>query len=341
MEKQIDRKHNYNLDLVKIFACIAVVGLHTLQKDISLLNALLYYACGFAVPAFFMSTGYILLNRFDINKKYSVKKIKNILKIVLIWSLLLFCAKILFVAILTKKNEIQILEFLKIAVGSVVQRGKLWQFWYLGALILVYMILPILLKNRENILKIWLVLVVISVCVQIVSYIIGQPLQSYCIQTFRIWTWLQYFILGGLIGKYKKEEFELKKMNFKKHTIIFFAFTILVVVYQNYIGKFVLHNSYAEYFYGSIITVTWLIILFTWIMNLTLSQKIINIIKYIVPVTMGVYIVHPLIISIIMRVILINTILKSFLFFVFIVFISFVIVRIMYKIPILKELIKL
>lgn len=340
MDKQIDGKHNYNLDLVKIFACIAVVGLHTLQKDISLLNALLYYACAFAVPAFFMSTGYILLNRFDINKKYSVKKIRNILKIVLIWSLLLFGAKI-FVAIITKKNEFYILEFLKILVGSVVQRGKLWQFWYLGALILVYMILPILLKNRENLLKIWLVLVVISVCVQMVSYIIGQPLQSYCIQTFRIWTWLQYFILGGLIGKYNKEEFELKKMNFKKHTIIFFAFTILVVVYQNYIGKFVLYNSYAEYFYDSIITITWLIILFTWIMNLTLSQRIINIIKYIVPATMGVYIVHPLIISIITRVILINTILKSFLFFVFIVFISFVIVRIMYKIPILKELIKL
>ena len=32
--KKTNEKHNYNLDLMKIFACIAVVGLHTLQKDI-------------------------------------------------------------------------------------------------------------------------------------------------------------------------------------------------------------------------------------------------------------------------------------------------------------------
>lgn len=36
--KKTNEKHNYNLDLMKIFACIAVVGLHTLQKDISLIN---------------------------------------------------------------------------------------------------------------------------------------------------------------------------------------------------------------------------------------------------------------------------------------------------------------
>lgn len=41
--KKTNEKHNYNLDLMKIFACIAVVGLHTLQKDISLINTLFYY----------------------------------------------------------------------------------------------------------------------------------------------------------------------------------------------------------------------------------------------------------------------------------------------------------
>lgn len=30
--EKTNEKHNYNLDLMKIFACIAVVGLHTLQK---------------------------------------------------------------------------------------------------------------------------------------------------------------------------------------------------------------------------------------------------------------------------------------------------------------------
>lgn len=46
------RMRNLNLDLLRIIACIAVVGLHTLQKDLSLFNCTLYYMCGFAVPAF-------------------------------------------------------------------------------------------------------------------------------------------------------------------------------------------------------------------------------------------------------------------------------------------------
>lgn len=33
----------YNLDLIKILACVAVAGLHTLQKDLSILNSSLYY----------------------------------------------------------------------------------------------------------------------------------------------------------------------------------------------------------------------------------------------------------------------------------------------------------
>ena len=50
---QIDRQtRDYNIDLIRILACIAVVGLHTLPKDLSTTSAALYYFCGFAVPVF-------------------------------------------------------------------------------------------------------------------------------------------------------------------------------------------------------------------------------------------------------------------------------------------------
>lgn len=58
-----EEKRNINLDLLRIMSCIAVVGIHTLQKDLSLINSSLYYMCGFAVPIFFMCSGYILMNR--------------------------------------------------------------------------------------------------------------------------------------------------------------------------------------------------------------------------------------------------------------------------------------
>ena len=136
ISKQASR--NYNLDLIKILACIAVVGLHTLNKEISVVNQSLYYMCGFAVPAFFMATGYVLLNRDRVSKNYSWKKIKNVLMVVLFWSLLIFiayiCAKVI-------KNELglQVLVvFPKTFLGGFIQRGYLWQFWYLGALIIIY-----------------------------------------------------------------------------------------------------------------------------------------------------------------------------------------------------------
>lgn len=42
-----------SIDLLKIISCVAVVGLHTINKDASSMNSVLYYLCGFAVPMFF------------------------------------------------------------------------------------------------------------------------------------------------------------------------------------------------------------------------------------------------------------------------------------------------
>lgn len=41
---------------------------------------------------------------------------------------------------------IHLLIFVKEFIKSFVQKGTLWQFWYLGALLIIYAILPILSK---------------------------------------------------------------------------------------------------------------------------------------------------------------------------------------------------
>ena len=55
-----DRQRNTNIDLVRIVACIAVVGLHTFPREQSVGTLLAYYLCGFAIPFFFMSSGFFL-----------------------------------------------------------------------------------------------------------------------------------------------------------------------------------------------------------------------------------------------------------------------------------------
>lgn len=50
MHENFDR--HYNIDLIRILACIAVIGLHTYGIEIGLPNSIVYYLCGFAVPCF-------------------------------------------------------------------------------------------------------------------------------------------------------------------------------------------------------------------------------------------------------------------------------------------------
>lgn len=335
ISKQASR--NYNLDLIKILACIAVVGLHTLNKEISVVSQSLYYVCGFAVPAFFMATGYVLLNRDGVSKNYSWKKINNVLKVVLLWSLLIFIA---YMSVKVIKNELVLQVFIvfpKTFLGGFIQRGYLWQFWYLGALIIIYAIYPFLMRNRQRMTLIWILLASIGVLIQITSYVAGTPVQRYIIQTFRLWTWIQYFMLGGLIGSRDNKG----NPKAEKKVILGIILTILIVVYQNTMGKNFLHNSYAEYFYDSILTIIWLVSIFDLLLNVKLSPKARRVIQNIAPLTMGIYITHPLVMRVIQHFVTIASLGMSLLFFVVVLIISAICVHFMSKIPYVKKLVEL
>lgn len=72
---------NYNLDFLKIIACIAVIGIHTFSPH----AIFLYYFCNFAVPVFFMCSGYIISGRTYVYEGGTAS-----IKLVLFLGLLLF-----------------------------------------------------------------------------------------------------------------------------------------------------------------------------------------------------------------------------------------------------------
>ena len=84
-------KRNLNIDLLKVMSCIAVVGLHTLYFSFNNLNRVIYYLCGFAVPVFFMCSGYFMLKKTG---GYSFKRLKNkilnICRLTLLWNIIFF-----------------------------------------------------------------------------------------------------------------------------------------------------------------------------------------------------------------------------------------------------------
>lgn len=61
----------------------------------------------------------------------------------------------------------------------------------------------------------------------------------------------------------------------------------------------------------------------------------------IAPVTMGVYIIHPIIIMFALKIVSVETVLTSFAFFGIVLVVAFFIAKIIYKIPKVKKLIEL
>lgn len=256
---------------------------------------------------------------------------------VLLWLLLISIAYLFVYAMRNQLNLQLLLVFPKTLIGGLVQRGNLWQFWYLGALIIIYIVYPVLMRYRERLSLIWIISVIIGALIQTASYFIGTPLQSHIIQTFRVWTWIQYFVLGGLIGCFNNKE----KVSIRKRAAICVLLTILIVAYQNVMGKFFLHNSYAEFFYDSILTIMWLISIFNFILIIELNYKVKRIIQYIVPLTLGIYIIHPLVMMVIHHFLIIDTFSISLVFFFVVLITSAVCVYFMKKVPFVKQLIEL
>ncbi|MGR5692763.1 acyltransferase family protein [Enterocloster clostridioformis] len=210
--------------------------------------------------------------------------------------------------------------------------------WYLGALMILYALLPVLFRFKHILKLLWTVCLVVGFVFQIASYICGEPVQKHFIQIFRLWTWVQYFVLGWLLAG---SETAQEKITMRQHGLILIILTGLVVVYQNFIGRFDLRNLYAKYFYDDILTVVWVITLFTFVMRLNLKDRSVAVIKQIASITMGVYIVHPLFLLVRNAVFIIDTIPEPLLYFVSILFLSVAVCFVMKHISGIKRLIEI
>ena len=307
-------------------------------------NAIIYYLCGFAVPFFFMASGFFLLNRGKIDYSYSKKKVGPILKIVIIWNSLYCLVKIIEDAVMMK--QIRIIYILNIpiqCINSLIQRGFFWQFWYLGALIIVYLLLPCISKISSNAKRnLTIILGAFSIFLQIVSLIKGYPIQKNVIQTFRIWTWLLYFLLGGIIGEKYNSHYTLP---LKIHLLLYIVYTIVLLRVQIYISSNVIKYTnaglQAEYFYDSISGIIWIILGFTLFYRVKIGLKGAKIIKKFSEVLMGVYIVHPVVIRFLSKFIEGNTLFDISLLFCLTVFLSVCVVELIKRIPVANLLVKL
>lgn len=330
------KTRNINLDLIKVLACIGVVLLHTTMigfKDTGSWNLLayLYYLGTYSIPLFFMVNGYLLLGKRNITYSYILEKVKWILITVSSWNTIVWLLKRDFAVNPVKK-----------IIGSMVQKGYFFQFWFFGALILIYLCLPVLkkfLNSKRSYLYILSLLISIGLIFELTNIIIQTPLQSYVIQTFRLWTWFFYYILGGLIAQFDKE---FIKNGFKRWMKIVAVLLLLITpVILFFLAKTIYHNLFAEYFYDILFVKIVSLGVFLTILTHSLKESKYKWIVSLSNQTMGVFIVHTYVMKVLEKLLGFSYTGAYLLFPIFTLCISIIVVSLLMKIPYFNRIVKL
>ncbi len=172
---------------------LMIIGMHTnLDKIVAddKYTSCIGTTCGIAIPLFFMVSGY-LISKKDITFQYILHKELGILRFVLY-------ANIIYLPI-----ELLVYKTSDLSNFYVwfIQKGVFWQFWYLGAMVLMYSMTPILNKiiYSSNWQK-WLIgMVMTNFIFFLLNIFVG--FEQKMIQTFIIWEWIMYYFIGGLLRK--------------------------------------------------------------------------------------------------------------------------------------------
>ncbi|HGQ6200133.1 TPA: acyltransferase [Streptococcus pneumoniae] len=330
------KNRNINLDLLKVLACVGVVLLHTTMggfKETGSWNLLayLYYLGTYSIPLFFMVNGYLLLGKREITYLYILQKVKWILITVSSWSFIVWLFKRDFTTNPIKK-----------IVGSLIQRGYFFQFWFFGALILIYLCLPILrqfLNSKRSYLYSLSLLMTIGLIFELSNILLQMPIQTYVIQTFRLWTWFFYYLLGGYIAQFSIEEIESRFKNWMKIVSILLLLISPIILF--FIAKTIYHNLFAEYFYDTLFVKVSTLGIFLTILMLTLNESRRESIVSLSNQTMGVFIIHTYIMKVWEKVLGFNFVGAYLLFALFTLSVSFIIVGMLMKIPYFNRIVKL
>jgi repeating unit acetyltransferase len=327
---------NINLDLLKVLACVGVVLLHTTMggfKDTGSWNLLtyLYYLGTYSIPLFFMVNGYLLLGKREITSHYILQKVKWILITVSSWNIIVWLFKRDFTVNPIKK-----------IVGSLIQKGYFFQFWFFGALILIYLCLPILskfLNSKRRYLYILALLIVIGFIVELANVFFQRPLQTHVMQTFRLWTWFFYYILGGYIAQFNVDNLKYRFKNWMK--IVSMLLVLISPIILFFLAKNTYHNLFAEYFYDILFVKFTSLGIFLMVLTLSLNE---NGSKWIVSLsnqTMGVFVIHTYVMKIWEKLIAFSFTGAYLWFAIFTLSISFIVIGILMRIPYLNRIVKL
>lgn len=332
------KSRNIGYDFLKFLAAISVVFQHVLGFNIQGENAILYYGLSFSIPIFFMVNGGLILNKDNINLEYSGKKIYNLLFLSFLWNSMY--------ALLTLILKNEVISPFRLTIDSLKQQGFFSVFWFFGALCIIYLTVPFWHQKFKNVIYARNVVLILCLCLIVVDVLsmwkTNSNLAIFQInipQRERIWTWFAYFCIGGYLAKPAISEKIRNKIPVKVNALFLIIFTIMVIVWDFVISRFVYHYYFLEYFYVNLLTLLWSITIFVFFGRIK-YYRIENIIIKASSLSIGVYVIHWILIQLSLD-FLSSMNVSNIIIAILYSFISLICSYILYKTPILNRMIKL
>lgn len=201
------------------------------------LDFILYNISVIAIPLFFTASGYLLIGRENVSQDYPIRKIFGIVKFVFIFTLIVWV-----IESIVNRTGFDIRGYARNLVFCIIQKGNFSLFWFFGSLSIIYLFYPLINKlfRRKRAFHVLLLIIFIIQNIAFIGNIFGKG-DFYVIQTFRIWNWFTYFMLGAAV----------KSINIKRTVCI--ALLVATTILTLYL-MFVIYPHYklklCEFFYS-------------------------------------------------------------------------------------------
>lgn len=282
-----------NIDLVKVVAMIMVMTthLHPVVFDLqSVVPTWFYRISAPAIPLFFMVSGYLMARR-DVTYHYAFKKIRSILRFIVSMVLVVWLVR------LGLGHAINRSLLLYNLLAWPLQKGDQGAFWYLCAMIIMYLLMPGMLKILRDKKKglILLCVLLIFECMVFTGNMLAD-FELTVPQAFRFWNWLTYFVIGALIQIEAPQPMAgfryYLRMPLVDIIVLGTAFAGVMILIQAHLG---VPNN--EYHYSSPLCVFYSTALFLWLERIRLGTKSVRVISWLSTLFLPVYVFHTLVLD--------------------------------------------
>ena len=284
--REVKMKRNQSIDLLKLISVfLVVVGHNQFSKHFGFI---MDASSRFAVPIFFMITGYFVIKSVNISTTLKHQMIK-LAKYYITYELVYLAYE--FAIALSEMSFSGFNDNLLMYIKYILSAPTIGvHLWYIINIIWVMMIVYIFNKfNKLNVLFIassilYLIGIIIS---NLSQQIFQQALPLYATRNF-LFFGLFYFMLGMYISK-----INIDNIKFNNKFILFISVTFcLAQVMEKYLWKVLLGSNFGEYFLTTLFAS---IGIFIYTLRTNINNKYI---KKIASYSMPIYFLHPLMIRV-------------------------------------------